>query len=110
MTDANEGAQKPPRYQLMTVRAMAQNRQPSGGYKQEPDNVSSFPLLLLSSQISPCVAAWRRDYVFLLWFLPLSFCFPCQLLELVGVHKVVCFSLTAHRSKLSEDSSLGYLL
>ncbi|KAL3298076.1 hypothetical protein RB213_007754 [Colletotrichum asianum] len=26
----------------MTVRAMAQNRQPSGGYKQEPDNAQAF--------------------------------------------------------------------
>ncbi|KAF4929419.1 hypothetical protein CGCVW01_v001525, partial [Colletotrichum viniferum] len=34
----NPPNKKPPRYQLMTVRAMAQNRQPSGGYKQEPDN------------------------------------------------------------------------
>ncbi|KAK1726068.1 uncharacterized protein BDZ83DRAFT_729827 [Colletotrichum acutatum] len=34
-------------YQLMTVRAMAQNRQPSGGYKQEPDHMSflGFPWL-----------------------------------------------------------------
>lgn len=80
MTDANQDAQKH-QYQLMTVRAMAQNRQPSGGYKQEPDHVSlAFSLFYTSF---PFVVMVSKKSRFLLRFFlsPLS---PFQLLKSVG--------------------------
>ncbi|WDK17616.1 hypothetical protein CGRA01v4_08899 [Colletotrichum graminicola] len=86
----------------MTIRAMAQNRQPSGGYKQEHDHVSClFSFLTINPPKIPTTCCCRKaayPSIYLCWLVspipPPSSSHNFPITRAIAVaHKGVCFSM-----------------